>query len=72
VKDTPVDSPDTDGIVQAQSPDAGTSVDRGSPVTITVGTFDPDLNPDPTTTTPPQTTTTAPPPPPPPATTVPK
>jgi serine/threonine-protein kinase len=64
VKDTPVDSPDTDGLVQTQTPAAGTTVDGGSTVTITVGVFDPDLNPDPsTTTTPPvpgSTTTTAP------------
>ncbi len=62
VKDAPADSPDGDGVVQAQSPDAGAKVDRGSTVTITVGVFDPDLNPDPTTTTtpapPPATTTT--------------
>jgi beta-lactam-binding protein with PASTA domain/predicted Ser/Thr protein kinase len=68
VKETPVNSPDTDGIVQAQTPDPGSDVKRGSTVTITVGTFDPDLNPDPGSTT---TTTTpaAPPPPPPVATT---
>jgi serine/threonine-protein kinase len=65
VENTPVDSPDTDGVVQSQTPGAGTKVDRGSTVTITVGVFDPDLNPDPTTTTtttppPPTTTTTVP------------
>ena len=59
VKDAPADSPDGDGVVQAQSPDPGSKVDRGSTVTITVGVFDPDLNPDPTaTTTTPATTTT--------------
>jgi serine/threonine-protein kinase len=52
---TPVDTPDGDGIVQSQSPDPDTNVDRATTVTITVGVFDPDLNPDPgaTTTTPP-------------------
>jgi serine/threonine-protein kinase len=66
VKEAPADSPDGDGVVMAQSPDAGTKVDRGSTVTITVGVFDPSLNPEPgsttTTTTPPATTTTVPPP----------
>jgi serine/threonine-protein kinase len=61
VEDAPADSPDGDGVVQAQSPDAGAKVDRGSTVTITVGVFDPDLNPDPTTTTTPAQTTTTPP-----------
>ena len=59
-----VDSPDSDGVVQSQSPDPGAKVDRDTSVTITVGVFDPDLNPDPTP-TPTQTTpttTTAPPP----------
>ncbi|MDP1847612.1 MAG: Stk1 family PASTA domain-containing Ser/Thr kinase [Solirubrobacteraceae bacterium] len=60
VEETQVDSPDTDGVVQAQTPGEGTTVDRGSTVTITVGVFDPDLNPDPTTTTPPTTTATTP------------
>ncbi|MEY2442669.1 MAG: eukaryotic-like serine/threonine-protein kinase [bacterium] len=72
VKDTPVDSPNTDGVVQSQSPGPGTKAKRGSTVEITVGVFDPTLNPEPptTTTAPPP----APPPPPPPApvTTVPK
>ncbi len=58
VEEVEADSPNTDGVVQSQSPDSGTKVDRGSTVTITVGVFDPDLNPDPTTTTPPETTTT--------------
>ena len=52
VEEAPADSPDGDGVVQAQSPEPGAKVDRGSTVTITVGVFDPDLNPDPTTTTP--------------------
>ena len=62
VEEAPADSPDGDGVVQAQSPESGGKVDRGSTVTITVGVFDPDLNPDPTTTTPPPTTTTPMPP----------
>ncbi len=61
VEEAPADSPDGDGVVQAQSPEPGAKVDRGSTVTITVGVFKPDLNPDPPTTTP-QTTTTPPPP----------
>jgi len=64
VEETPVDSPDDDGIVQAQAPGADAKADRGATVTITVGVFDPDLNPDPGTTTttpqPPATTTTLP------------
>jgi beta-lactam-binding protein with PASTA domain/predicted Ser/Thr protein kinase len=64
VEETPVDSPDTDGVVQSQTPGSGEKVKRGSTVTITVGVFDPDLNPDPTTTTtPPPATTTTPVPP---------
>jgi eukaryotic-like serine/threonine-protein kinase len=55
VQQTSVSSPDDDGIVQDQSPAAGGDVDSGSTVTLTVGSFDPDLNPD------------SPPPPPPPA-----
>ncbi|HVF79150.1 MAG TPA: Stk1 family PASTA domain-containing Ser/Thr kinase [Solirubrobacteraceae bacterium] len=62
VEEEPVDSPDKDGIVQKQSPEpGGEDVERGSTVTITVGRFDPDLNPEPgteTTTTPSTTTTT--------------
>jgi serine/threonine-protein kinase len=61
VEEAPADSPDGDGVVQAQSPGSGEKVDRGSTVTITVGVFDPDLNPDPTTTTPPTTTNPVPP-----------
>ena len=55
MEEAPADSPDGDGVVQAQSPEPGAKVDRGSTVTITVGVFQPDLNPDPpaTTTTPP-------------------
>jgi len=64
VEETPVDSPDDDGIVQSQSPGADDQVDGGTTVTITVGVFDPDLDPDPgtPTTTNPSTTTTTPPP----------
>ena len=50
--------------MQKQEPagSADKKVDRGSTVTITVGRFDPALNPDPavTTTTPAASTTTAP------------
>jgi serine/threonine-protein kinase len=64
VEETAVDSPDEDGLVQEQAPTPGDDpVDRGTTVTITVGRFDPALNPDPgtgTTTTPPGTTTTTP------------
>ncbi|MBA3747300.1 MAG: PASTA domain-containing protein [Solirubrobacterales bacterium] len=64
VEETPVDTPDKDGIVQAQTPDPDEKVDRGTTVTITVGVFDPDLNPDPpaATTTPTTTTPAAAPP----------
>jgi serine/threonine-protein kinase len=58
VKDTPVDSPDKDGIVQAQSARPDKKVQSGSAVTITVGVFDPVLNPDPGATTTPTTPTT--------------
>jgi eukaryotic-like serine/threonine-protein kinase len=44
----PVDSPDDDGIVLDQSPGPG-NADRGSRVTITVGRFEPALNPEPDT-----------------------
>jgi serine/threonine-protein kinase len=62
VEEVAVDTPDDDGVVQKQSPAGDKKVDRGSTVTITVGRFDPALNPDPTvtTTTPPASTTTAP------------
>jgi serine/threonine-protein kinase len=58
VKEVPVDSPNTDGVVQSQAPAPGTKAKRGSTVTITVGVFDPTLNPEPTTTTPPPSATT--------------
>ncbi len=60
-----VDTLGQDGkvIKQSPTPDGG-KVDRGSTVTITVGRFDPELNPEPgtptTTTTTPSTTTTTP------------
>jgi serine/threonine-protein kinase len=63
VEEEPVDSPDKDGIVQQQSPESGgDDVERGSTVTITVGRFDPALNPEPgtETTTTPTTTTPVP------------
>jgi serine/threonine-protein kinase len=64
VEEVTVDTLDQDGLVQKQVPAASSSqkVDRGSTVTITVGRFDPQLNPDPavTTTTPAASTTTAP------------
>jgi len=62
VEEVPADSPDKDDIVQKQSPGSGEKVDRGSTVTITVGRFDPALNPepDPGTPPPPGTTTPAP------------
>jgi len=71
VEEVDVDSPDDDGVVQKQSPDAGSKVDRGSTVTITVGVFDPALNPEGSTTTTPARPP-APPPPPATTTTVPK
>jgi serine/threonine-protein kinase len=62
VEEAAVDTPDQDGLVQKQSPaSGGHKVDRGSPVTITVGRFSPTLNPEPgadTTTTPATTPTT--------------
>ncbi|MEA2193718.1 MAG: eukaryotic-like serine/threonine-protein kinase, partial [Solirubrobacteraceae bacterium] len=62
-KDVKVDSPTQDGRVQEQSPSpGGDKVDRGATVTITVGRFEPALDPEPgtptTTTTTPSTTTT--------------
>jgi serine/threonine-protein kinase len=64
VDEVTVDTPDQDGLVQKQEPAASADgkVDRGSTVIITVGRFDPQLNPDPavTTTTPAASTTTAP------------
>lgn len=56
VATTEVDSPDEDDRVQRQSPSGGTA-EPGSTVTITVGSFNPDLNPDPEPETTPQTTT---------------
>jgi eukaryotic-like serine/threonine-protein kinase len=48
VEEEAVDSPDEDGLVQKQSPASGDEkVDRGSTVTISVGRFDPALNPEP-------------------------
>jgi beta-lactam-binding protein with PASTA domain/tRNA A-37 threonylcarbamoyl transferase component Bud32 len=46
-----VDSPDGDGVVIEQSPAAGTKAKKGSKVTIVVGKFNPDLNPEGGTTT---------------------
>jgi serine/threonine-protein kinase len=63
VEETPVDTPGEDGLVQDQAPAGDRKADRGSAVTITVGRFNPDLNPDPQ----PGQTTPAPPATPPPA-----
>ncbi len=62
VEEVTVDTPEEDGLVSAQAPEGDAKVDRGATVTITVGRFDPELNPDPavTTTTPAASTTTAP------------
>ena len=46
-----VDTPDGDGVVIEQSPAAGTKAKKGSKVTIVVGKFNPDLNPEGGTTT---------------------
>jgi eukaryotic-like serine/threonine-protein kinase len=54
-----VDTPDEDGMVVAQDPQAGTSVDRGTLVTITVGTFTPPPTSDSTPTPSPTPTPTA-------------
>jgi len=48
-KTEPVDSPDQDGIVLDQSPSSGREIKKGDRVTISVGNFSPDLNPDPGT-----------------------
>lgn len=59
----PVQTAEEDGQVLSQSPKSGKKVKKGSRVTITVGRFDPSLDPegtDTTTTTTPATTTTAP------------
>jgi serine/threonine-protein kinase len=55
-----VDSPDEDGIVLGQDPVGGRDAKPGDTVTIVVGRFNPDLNPEGTTTTAttPETTTT--------------
>jgi serine/threonine-protein kinase len=60
VEEAAVTSPNEDDIVQKQSPGPDDDkVDRGATVTITVGRFDPALNPEPgTETTPPATTPT--------------
>ena len=47
VVDEPADTPDADGVVTGQDPGAGDMADPGSRVTITVGRFEPPLNPDP-------------------------
>jgi eukaryotic-like serine/threonine-protein kinase len=64
VQEVAVDTPGQDGLVQQQEPvgDPDKKVDRGTTVTITVGRFDPALDPEPavTTTTPAASTTTAP------------
>jgi beta-lactam-binding protein with PASTA domain len=46
-----VSTPDGDGVVIEQSPTAGKKVKKGSKVTIVVGKFNPDLNPEGGTTT---------------------
>ena len=46
-----VDTPDGDGVVIEQTPAAGTKAKKGSKVTIVVGKFNPDLNPEGGTTT---------------------
>jgi eukaryotic-like serine/threonine-protein kinase len=55
-----VDTPDGDGVVIEQSPAAGTKAKKGSKVTIVVGKFNPDLNPEGGTTTGTDTTPTTP------------
>ena len=63
-EDVEAQTPDQDGRVFEQSPSSGGKVDRGSTVTISVGQFEPALDPEPgtptTTTTTPSTTTTTP------------
>jgi beta-lactam-binding protein with PASTA domain len=49
-EDAPVQTPDEDGIVVDQDPSPDTPRPKGSTVTISVGRFEPDLNPEPTTT----------------------
>ena len=55
-KDVP--TPDGDGVVLEQSPTGGKKAKKGSKVTIVVGKFNPDLNPEGGTTTPGGTTST--------------
>jgi beta-lactam-binding protein with PASTA domain/predicted Ser/Thr protein kinase len=57
----PVDTPDQDGLVVKQEPQAGTMVDRGTIVTIHLGEFTPPATPDttPTATATPSPTATA-------------
>ena len=43
-----VETPEEDGVVIAQDPEGGTRRKKGSRVTLTVGRFNPDLDPDPT------------------------
>jgi eukaryotic-like serine/threonine-protein kinase len=49
VDETSVDRPSQDGVVQSQSPGGGQRLERGQRVTIVVGRFEPDLDPDPGT-----------------------
>ena len=49
VTDEPAERPSEDGVVIDQSPGADREVDRGTRVSIVVGRFDPDLDPDPST-----------------------
>jgi serine/threonine-protein kinase len=51
VQEQAVDRPSQDGKVLRQSPGAGSQLERGGQVTITVGTFEPELDPDPGSTT---------------------
>jgi len=60
VEEVDVDRPSQDGVVQRQNPRPGTRLDRGRRVTITVGSFEPDLDPDPGTETAPDETETVP------------
>ena len=55
----PVDTPDQDGLVVKQDPQAGTSVDRGTTVTIHLGKFTPPTTPDTTPTATPSPSPTA-------------
>jgi beta-lactam-binding protein with PASTA domain len=47
VKDKTTDTIDEDGIVLSQSPTGGRQAKKGAKVTLTVGRFNPDLNPEP-------------------------